>query len=139
MKTREDIEKLKQSWAKDPSWDIETTEGFEEYKDELLEFRKLKEQEWKTARQQEHDRLTSLLCPLAFSGRWNCKASHGKCRNCNLERDFVNVIPEVSRTGISFIDPATNKARHDYLFFESLTWLEVPDRDMVLKYDRIRR
>ena len=40
MKTREEVEKLKQGWRKHPCWDIETTDGYEEYHDELLEYRK---------------------------------------------------------------------------------------------------
>jgi len=39
MKSREDVEQLKKSWKCDPLWDIECTEGFEEYYDELLAFR----------------------------------------------------------------------------------------------------
>jgi len=46
MKTREDIENLKMNWQKDPIWDIEDTEGFEEYKDELLAYKKECEKEW---------------------------------------------------------------------------------------------
>ncbi|MFX1487479.1 MAG: hypothetical protein ACFFBS_10400, partial [Promethearchaeota archaeon] len=34
-KTREEIEKLKQDWMLDPFWDIEDTEGFELYRNEL--------------------------------------------------------------------------------------------------------
>lgn len=33
------IEDLKQNWRNDPCWDIERTEGFEEYAGELLEYR----------------------------------------------------------------------------------------------------
>lgn len=40
MKTREEIEALKRNWKADPIWDIETTEGFEDHKDELLQFSK---------------------------------------------------------------------------------------------------
>lgn len=36
--TREDVEKLKYSWFHDPCWDIEDTEGFEDYKEELKEY-----------------------------------------------------------------------------------------------------
>ncbi|MFA4870972.1 MAG: hypothetical protein WC623_22425 [Pedobacter sp.] len=39
MKTREEIIHLKQNWRNDPCWDIENTEGFEEYKEELLAYR----------------------------------------------------------------------------------------------------
>jgi hypothetical protein len=46
MKTREEVEELKRQWLNDNIWDIETTEGFEEYHDELWSFRVVKEQEW---------------------------------------------------------------------------------------------
>lgn len=39
MKTRKEIENLKQNWKSDPCWDIEETEGFEDHKKELLEYR----------------------------------------------------------------------------------------------------
>lgn len=38
-KTEEELLDLKDQWQKDPIWDIEDTEGFEEYKEELLEWR----------------------------------------------------------------------------------------------------
>lgn len=38
MKTRQEVEDLKAEWRSDPCWDIESTEGFEEYKEELIEF-----------------------------------------------------------------------------------------------------
>lgn len=40
------IEQLKKNWLVDPCWDIENTEGYEAYHDELLKFRLEKEQEW---------------------------------------------------------------------------------------------
>jgi len=40
MKTREEVDALKLNWQRDPIWDIEDTEGFEEYRDELIEFHK---------------------------------------------------------------------------------------------------
>jgi hypothetical protein len=44
-KTVEEIDALKLNWIKDPCWDIEETEGFEEHKDELLTFRQKIEKE----------------------------------------------------------------------------------------------
>jgi hypothetical protein len=44
--TREDVERLKQNWLKDPCWDIEDTEGFENFRDELFEYRKAEEDRW---------------------------------------------------------------------------------------------
>jgi polyhydroxyalkanoate synthesis regulator phasin len=46
MKTREDVEFLKSNWISDPCWDLEVTEGFEEYSNELLKFRKMMEGRW---------------------------------------------------------------------------------------------
>ncbi len=37
-KTRQEIEKLKAEWLTDPVWDIENTPGYEEHKDELIQF-----------------------------------------------------------------------------------------------------
>ena len=38
MKTQAEIEELKRQWRYDPCWDIDSTEGFEDHKEELLEF-----------------------------------------------------------------------------------------------------
>ena len=46
MKTREEVEKLKAEWLEDDSWDIEDTEGFEEYRDELYILRLETELKW---------------------------------------------------------------------------------------------
>jgi len=48
-KTREEIEALKANWFNDAYWDIETTEGFEDHKDELLAYRQEMENEMSTA------------------------------------------------------------------------------------------
>ncbi|EIY4766849.1 hypothetical protein MM188_003231 [Vibrio cholerae] len=48
-KTREQVEALKLDWANDPCWDIEDTEGFEAYYDELKEYHKKCEDEWEKA------------------------------------------------------------------------------------------
>lgn len=44
--TPEEIEALKKNWMADPCWDIEDTEGFEAYKEDLLAFRKDQEKKW---------------------------------------------------------------------------------------------
>ena len=36
--TASEVYELKQAWLNDPCWDIEKTEGFELYHDELLEW-----------------------------------------------------------------------------------------------------
>lgn len=55
--TTEMLAKLMREWERDPIWDIETTEGYEQYRDELLDYRRAKEQQWETeyqARQVAH-------------------------------------------------------------------------------------
>ena len=49
MKTRRDIEQLKAGWLRDPVWNLEDTEDFEEHRDELREFRLTTEARWKAA------------------------------------------------------------------------------------------
>lgn len=46
MKTREEVDALKRNWENDPIWDIEETEGFEEYRDELRKYRLAAELQW---------------------------------------------------------------------------------------------
>lgn len=55
MKSREEIEELKQSWFHDPCWDIEDTEGFEEHRTELIEYRIEIEGLWAVAEQQRKE------------------------------------------------------------------------------------
>ena len=43
---REEVGRLKAQWAADPCWDIEDTEGFEEHKEELHEYRLAMEAKW---------------------------------------------------------------------------------------------
>ena len=38
-KTNEEIEALKENWKRDPIWDIEDTEGFQDHRMELIEYR----------------------------------------------------------------------------------------------------
>lgn len=49
MATRDEIEKLKESWLKDPHWEIEDTEGFEEHREELLAYHDQMRVQWKAA------------------------------------------------------------------------------------------
>ena len=47
MKTLWDLDDLKEKWLRDPCWDIEDTEGFEDYKAELRAYRINQEELWK--------------------------------------------------------------------------------------------
>jgi len=51
MKSREEVDKLKSDWLGDPCWDIEQTEGFSEYYEELFFFRRDAEHRWKYERE----------------------------------------------------------------------------------------
>lgn len=53
MKTREDVEALKDNWLKDPMWDLADTPGFEEYHSELDKFQDEQEAKWKAAREEK--------------------------------------------------------------------------------------
>lgn len=49
MKTREEVEKLKEIWLKDGCWEIEETPGFEEYYEELKAFSQETQEKFKQA------------------------------------------------------------------------------------------
>lgn len=57
MPTREDVEKLKREWKYDPCWDLEITEGFEEYREELKQYSEKIQQEnqqrWEETRKEQ--------------------------------------------------------------------------------------
>jgi MFS superfamily sulfate permease-like transporter len=53
VKTLEEIQELKIAWRNDPVWDIEDTEGFEDYYDELLAYRKKVQQKRKDQQEKE--------------------------------------------------------------------------------------
>jgi hypothetical protein len=62
MKTPAEIEALKKNWLNDPCWDIEETEGFEEHKAELKEFRRLTEMNWRASEYcRVYDKARSLI------------------------------------------------------------------------------
>jgi hypothetical protein len=53
MKTQEELQNLKEDWLKDPCWDIENSEGFEDHKNELLAFREQAQADWEERAQQK--------------------------------------------------------------------------------------
>ena len=65
MKTKSEVEYLKQNWYYDPCWDIEKTEGFEDYREELLVFRTQQELKWKN---NHHKALWLKSCKMGISG-----------------------------------------------------------------------
>lgn len=65
MKTPEEVEALKRSWLNDPCWDIETTEGFEDHRDELIAFSDAQDKRWA---QQARERLAKKAEELGCTG-----------------------------------------------------------------------
>jgi len=51
MATREEIERLKHNWVMDSCWDLEDTEGFEDHREELLDYRHRMEARWAEQKQ----------------------------------------------------------------------------------------
>ena len=51
MKTRDDVQRLKENWVADPCCDIYDTEGFEEYFEELKNYQKEMEVFWEREEQ----------------------------------------------------------------------------------------
>jgi hypothetical protein len=62
MKTKEEIDSLKQNWLGDPCWDIETTEGFEEYYYELKCFRLEEEEKRMDAYDKRETKRAQTVC-----------------------------------------------------------------------------
>ena len=80
MKTREEVEKLKADWNRDPCFDLELYPDFEDYADELLAYRKEQEAEWEKDRQKHHDDLAEKWCPMSFAtDKDTCKCEVEKC------------------------------------------------------------
>lgn len=67
MKNRSDVDRLKSQWVSDPCWDIEDTDGFEDYRDELVQFSLEMKQEWQERYQQ---RLTAKADQLGAPGNF---------------------------------------------------------------------
>lgn len=65
MKTKEQVEKLKQNWIKDPCWDIYESKGFEDYRDELFKY----QQRIEKAQEELHlEKLNYKANELGISG-----------------------------------------------------------------------
>jgi len=65
-KSPKEVEELKRNWRQDPCYDLEEAPGFEDYREELLAYRKQTENEWETHKKAEHDKVASLVCPRTF-------------------------------------------------------------------------
>jgi hypothetical protein len=61
MTTKDEVEKLKAGWVDDPCLDIEETEGFEDVREELLQFRKEFEAESLARREEQIARRARIV------------------------------------------------------------------------------
>lgn len=59
-----DVKQLKENWRSDPMWNIEDTEGFEEFRLELKQYRLVMESNWAL---EESKRLLRRATQLACS------------------------------------------------------------------------
>jgi hypothetical protein len=92
MKTREEVEKLKLDWKHAYGcWDIETTEGFEEYHNELLAYRLQIEKEAAEQKQKRHDALAALVCPMQLN-KPACTCMVEKCAWWNYGNEMCAVL-----------------------------------------------
>ena len=103
MRTREQVEHLKKDWLGDPNWDIETTEGFENYHDELLKFRLDTEAKYKAEREEKehkkHEKFAAKVCPMKFHMLQFADVSYQTCEvekcawwdNCNERCSVANL------------------------------------------------
>lgn len=59
---------LKENWLEDPVWDIEETEGFEDYKEELLQFRLQQEKIWEEQAEKRERKIDEKARELGIEG-----------------------------------------------------------------------
>ncbi len=78
-KTKEEVDKLKKDWMNDPCWGIEGTEGFEEYREELIAFsNEYKTRciiEWKK-RKSIHFNVAKVFADSASKNQYNGLTKH---------------------------------------------------------------
>ena len=109
MKSREELENLKRNWKQDPCYDIEDTEGFEEYREELLAFSKEQQAIWEKQREEHHKRLTDKLCPMCFSNSGEDADYHCVAEKCawwigSEEKCAMVVIPNYKAIEIARLE-----------------------------------
>lgn len=94
-KTLEEIEQLKHSWAADPCWDIENTEGFEDHADVLWVYRLQMEEKWSAQAQEKKNAARQQLSKVI-----------GGCDNLALLDYFIDLerrikaLEEVNEPGL---------------------------------------
>lgn len=65
-----EVRALKENWRGDPVWDIEDTEGFEEHKAELKDYRLAMEASWVKQNEERRQKLAAELeCSIKVAER----------------------------------------------------------------------
>jgi hypothetical protein len=62
LRSRADLDALKANWESDPSWDIETTSGFEAHAEDLLKYRLSSNAQERMHLSQAQETASSLSC-----------------------------------------------------------------------------
>ena len=71
MKTKEQIEHLKQDWLNDPCWDISDTEGYEDHYNELKAFEDEQNAKWEQQAQERKEQAIKQLKENHGEDIWN--------------------------------------------------------------------
>lgn len=100
MKTKDEVQALKDSWSKDPCWDIEDTEGFEDHYEELLAYRKEAGEE--RDRQYEERIAKRARKVLVETGIENATIAQSIMTYEEIERDVVGEVaaPTIARAQV---------------------------------------
>ena len=70
------LDDLKENWLADPVWDIEETEGFEDYKEELLQFRLQQEKIWGEQAEERERKIDEKARELGIEGLYCILLEH---------------------------------------------------------------
>ena len=82
--TPEEIDRLKQSWRADPCWDIEDTDGFSAYYDELKAYHEQMREQWSgwsaAANPARNWPYNCANCTPTVGAKQPCATPHGAIR-----------------------------------------------------------
>jgi len=96
-KSTEEIEKLKRNWLADPCWDIETTEGFEDHVEELLNFRRSTETEFEAKKKEREDKRHEFV--MGQTGVLNKSITAELCTWHEIERELSSLDQQIGDAG----------------------------------------
>lgn len=100
MATREEIEKLKESWLHDSCWDIEDSEGFEEHREELVAFHKEQDVKWEEKKQKrEAERVKKIG---AWTGIYNHDLAQVLLTPDEIEMELSSIDNNIGEAGTHF-------------------------------------